>query len=281
MMRCPFCHGGIDDLAEGVRCAKCQAPHHLACWTEYGKCSVFGCGSTAHKTLTRLGTAHVVIAAGRRSVSGALAAARLRLGGKSVVALFALSATIAGLGVAPLLYHVHASRKVELEILLGGVFALLAGWIVGLLHQGAELQDDLALRVGARSPGQYYFFMDNTGVSGCSGRNLDGCGNVSSTDADGILGGILVILVVIVVIFVVLPFVAWLAVEVLFPCLVLAVYCTLYSALAFAVNGQQALAGRFLACLRRAVLYALAYTAVVGLVIGVGVRLFHAFAPPH
>ncbi len=286
MMRCPYCHAGIETREEGVRCARCQAPHHQACWTEYGKCCVYGCGATENKLLGKLGTARIAIAAGRNAVKLALVGARERLGGKSVVALFALSCAVPGLGI-PFLYHTHASPKVDLEFVLGGLFLVLATWITALLYRGSHLTDDVALKVGERGLGSYYFFMSSGSGSGArSGCGNPGCGDVGgcsggSGGADEILGAIVVAVLAVAVVVVVLPFVAWLAVEVLYPCVVLAVYFALYGALAFAVNDQQDLAGKLFPCLARALRYAFLYTSVVAALILVAVRLFHAFAPAH
>jgi hypothetical protein len=50
--RCPYC---LDDLpgteAMAVRCTSCAARLHGECWTEHGRCAIFGCSS---KTKTRL-----------------------------------------------------------------------------------------------------------------------------------------------------------------------------------------------------------------------------------
>jgi hypothetical protein len=283
MMRCPFCHDGIERREEGVRCARCQAPHHRACFEEHGKCSIWGCGATKTKALEGVvATARVVIAAGKGAVTGALRRARQTIGGKSVVALFLLSCAVTGLGLAPFLYRVHASRKVEVEVVLASLFVILAAWIAALLYRGVEVEHDLALQVGEKKPGDYFFFMRNTDMSGCSGcgpGSVDGC--ATGTELDAILGTMLLILVAAVVILVVLPLVAWLAVEVLYPCAILAIYFTLYGALAFAVNGQQEKEGRLLPCVGRAVLYSAIYTGMVTLLMTVSVRLFHAFVPPH
>ena len=36
--RCPFCHDRVD-RADRAACARCLALHHLACWTEHGRCA--------------------------------------------------------------------------------------------------------------------------------------------------------------------------------------------------------------------------------------------------
>lgn len=277
MMRCPFCLAGIEQREDGLRCKRCQAPHHTACWQEHGgKCSVYGCASVEHKPLDAAGAARIVIAAGKHAIGGALANARERLGGMSVVALFTLSCLVPGLGLAPFLYHVHASRKVEVEVVLGSLFVILATWITALLYRGAEIHDDLSVKVGERHIRDYYFFAPRG-----SGGNLSGCGDGCSggSDVDGIIGGIILVLLAVVVLLIVLPFVAWVAVEVLLPCIVIAIYGALYGALAFAVNKQEELAGKLGACVRRALFYATVYTGLVGILIAVGFKLFHMHAP--
>jgi hypothetical protein len=292
MMRCPYCHAGIESRDDGVRCARCQAPHHRVCWTEYGKCCVYGCGATENRLLGKLGTARIVLAAGKNAVKLALVGARERLGGKSVVALFALSCAVPGLALAPLLHHVHASHKVDYEFLLGGLFLVLATWITALLYRGSHLEDDMNLKVGERGLGTYYFFMPASSSGSASGCGDPGCGSMrgcsssssgssSLGGADEFLGAILIAILAVIIIIVVLPFVAWLAVEVLYPCVVLAVYFALYGSLAFAVNNQQDLAGKLFPCLLRSLRYAFLYTSVVAALILVAVKLFHAFAPPH
>ncbi len=282
MMRCPFCHGGIETREQGVRCKRCQAPHHGACWQEHGnKCSVYGCRSTENAPLTTLGAARIVIAAGKHAIGDALENAHERLGGKSVVLLFMLSCSVVGLGLAPFLYHVHASRKVEVEIVLGALFAILTTWIAGLLYRGAEIEHDLDVQVGERDLKSYYFFARNNSGSGpgrgctdLNGCDLGGC-NGTGTELDAVIGGIILIVLAVVVIFVVLPLVAWLAVEVLLPCIVIAVYGALYGALAFAVNKQEELKGRLIPCVLRALFYAGVYTGIVGVVIAMAFKVFH------
>ena len=56
--RCPFCHLEFEEDEEGsvtVRCASCGTPHHAACWTDHGGCSVFGCGSADLRPAERSG----------------------------------------------------------------------------------------------------------------------------------------------------------------------------------------------------------------------------------
>ncbi len=45
-LRCPYCRGG---LANSVtrRCGSCGTLHHQNCWSDHGRCAIFGCGFTA------------------------------------------------------------------------------------------------------------------------------------------------------------------------------------------------------------------------------------------
>ncbi|MEZ6185424.1 MAG: RING finger protein [Planctomycetota bacterium] len=51
--RCPYC---LADLAVAdeppdepvVACKRCATPHHLACWEEHGRCTIFACGELHH-----------------------------------------------------------------------------------------------------------------------------------------------------------------------------------------------------------------------------------------
>ncbi|MCI0615796.1 inner membrane CreD family protein, partial [bacterium] len=45
-LRCPYCRGG---LANSVtrRCGSCGTLHHQSCWSDHGRCAIFGCGFTA------------------------------------------------------------------------------------------------------------------------------------------------------------------------------------------------------------------------------------------
>lgn len=278
-LRCPFCHAPIELISDGVQCAGCAAAHHKACWDEHGgKCSVFGCGSTRHRPLGKLAPARIALAAGRFAVASAIKEARERLGGKSTVVLFALSCIVSGLGAAPLLYRLHASRKVEIEFLLGGLFAILFVWITALLYRGAHLEDDLTLRPVERGPGDYFWIKRVPGGSDLSGCN--GCGDVGCAGADleGLVVGVAVLAAIVLLVVVVLPLVAWLAVEVVFPIVVLSVYFTLYSALAFAVNRHESMAGKLGACMARALGYSALYTAVVALVLAAGVQAFSMYS---
>lgn len=50
-VRCPYCHEEIADGTPRVRCIACGTRHHEACWAEHRRCSVFGCGSQAHRSV--------------------------------------------------------------------------------------------------------------------------------------------------------------------------------------------------------------------------------------
>lgn len=45
-LRCPYCRSG---LAGSVtrRCGNCGTVHHQSCWSDHGRCAIFGCGFTA------------------------------------------------------------------------------------------------------------------------------------------------------------------------------------------------------------------------------------------
>lgn len=265
MSRCPFCRDAIAEKADGVECAKCGTPHHGSCWTEHGgRCTIAGCGSPTSRPLRALATARRAIAIGREVVAGAYENARERFGGKTTVALFLVSGLVAGLGVAPLLYTAHASKKVDVEVVLGALFAVLAAWITVLLYRGAELEDDYDVRIGQSSPGDFPVNLTAGDIDAGSG----GC-------AEAILG-VVISVILAVVISVLFPVVAWLAVDIVFPLLALAIYGTLYHALAFAVNGRESLEGRLGASLLRGIGFAALYTGGIGGLIAAAVAAFHA-----
>lgn len=54
--RCGFCHDDLDDDEEEVRCAKCGASVHLACWKDHGGCPVLGCTGGAGAAPVRAGS---------------------------------------------------------------------------------------------------------------------------------------------------------------------------------------------------------------------------------
>jgi hypothetical protein len=263
--RCPYCH---DAIHEGVACKSCGTPHHLDCWRENGRCTTAGCGSTSHGDKKPVSAARRSLSLARKAKKAlvqALENARERFGGKTVVGLFLLASAITGLGLAPLLYHVHASKKVDIGVVLGAVFAILAGWITTLLYRGAALEDDLQLEVAAGSVGDYYDRLSGVEIT-----------TSSSPDPIGFLVEIVLSLLFSIVVSAVLPLVAWFAVEVLFPLAVLSVYVTLYNALALAVNGAESFRGRFLASLARGTCFSALYTGIVGLILLVAFFAFHA-----
>jgi hypothetical protein len=280
MTFCSYCRDPIAEHEIGVQCTQCWTPHHENCWKQNGgKCVTAGCGSVTSRIPGKLAPARQALAVGRTILADAYENARERFGGKTTVLLFSLSSAVAGLGLAPLLYAVHASRRVELEVVFGGLFAVLTIWITVLLYRGAQLEDDLDMKLAERSLGDYYGVFGRTDApSGCvSGNDFSGCGG---SDLDGVVGGIVLVVAIVVLIFVVLPLVAWLAVEIVFPLSVLAIYGTLYHALAFAVNGRESLQGRLSASLLRALGFALIYTTVVAAVMGAAVGAFHGASLP-
>jgi len=40
---CPFCKESLSNSVQVKQCEACLAPHHVECWKEYGRCTVFGC----------------------------------------------------------------------------------------------------------------------------------------------------------------------------------------------------------------------------------------------
>ena len=192
--------------------------------------------------------------------------------------LFLLSSAVAGLGAAPLLYAVHASAKLDIEVVLGGLFVILAAWIAVLVYRGAKIDDDVEIQFGARGPGEYL-----GGVGKTLGDNWTGCGDLggcsTGSELDGIIGVIMAIVAILIIIFVVLPLVAWLAVEVVFPLAVLVVYGTLYHALAFAVNDAERFKGNLGGSLLRGLGFALLYTSMIALILGAFVGAFHGNLP--
>jgi hypothetical protein len=45
MIHCPYCKEGVGARSTLVRCKTCRAFHHKECWSNNGKCTVFGCQS--------------------------------------------------------------------------------------------------------------------------------------------------------------------------------------------------------------------------------------------
>ncbi len=42
--RCPVCRARLSEVAQVIRCAHCEAPHHPSCFVaRAGRCGVFGC----------------------------------------------------------------------------------------------------------------------------------------------------------------------------------------------------------------------------------------------
>ncbi|HBP16267.1 MAG TPA: hypothetical protein DEA08_00555 [Planctomycetes bacterium] len=267
---CPYCKEDFASRRDGVRCAECATPHHEACWDEVGgTCTVLGCTSRSHLPFTRRAAGRIVIKAGRLAAAEVVSRARERLGGKTLVALFLFSLLIAALPLAPALFQLRAKPLVQLQVLLAGVFVLLVAWITALLYRGPELTHDLGVEVADDGLGSYYtrlwegLGLGRGGGSGCG--DLSGCSNVSSgEDALGLLVVLLVVLGVAVALLVVLPLVAWLALELIGPLVVLAVYWICYGALVLAAGRAPGLRGRLLPCLARGVIYAALYTSIVG-----------------
>jgi Prokaryotic RING finger family 1 len=262
-LRCPFCRDQIGEPKQAVRCAKCAAPHHQACWEDHGKCTTHACDSTRWLKNTRMAVPRIVVGLGRVAAREGMAHARERLGGKTVVGLFVLTCVLAGLVVSPLLVTgaIKSHPWLVAQAGVGVVFLILWAWIGGLLYRGAHIEDDLSMTT--RPLEAYYPHLGGSGSgSGCSDPNCSGA------DAEGLAVLLLVVLVVAAAA-VVLPFVAWVAVELLYPAVVLVIYTVLYGALAFAVNGAQRLAGDAAACAWRGALFALLYTALVCAVVGV------------
>jgi hypothetical protein len=46
LLRCPYCFGGFDPGDAVIRCSRCSASHHKACWNENHHCSVFACNGS-------------------------------------------------------------------------------------------------------------------------------------------------------------------------------------------------------------------------------------------
>ncbi len=211
----------------------------------------------------RRGRALRAVAKGRTAVVDAYGNARERFGGKTTIALFLLSCVVTGLGVAPLLYRIHASSKIDIEIVLGALFASLLAWMTVLLHRGAHLENDYGPRIEELSPADFAVSTTNDGL------DTSGDGGCAGVLVDLVLG-----LVIALVVSTVLTIVTWIAVEVVFSLLVLVVYGTLYHALALAVNTNASLKGRLLASLVRAVGFSALYTGVVGGIMAVAVTAF-------
>ncbi len=288
-VNCPYCKDSIASRGDGVRCAECGTPHHASCWSEGpGTCTVLGCESTQHRPFTRRAATRIVIGAGKAALGHAVTEARVKLGGKSVVALFLVTLLVVGLPLGVVLYRFHPAPVVQLEIVLGGLLGLLWIWLSALLYRGDGLENDLDLQVARKHLTDYYKRMWSglTG-EGPSGSRRGGCGDGCSAIGDGCgtvdgEGALLLLAVIVVVgvLLLVLPLLAWLAIELIGPLLILAVYGVLYGALAVAVNGNGELKGRLGACVWTGLIHALAYTVLVGCVLGVGLYVHDQLKPP-
>ncbi|MCO5171851.1 MAG: hypothetical protein M9894_36590 [Planctomycetes bacterium] len=273
-VRCPYCKDAIAARADGVRCARCATPHHAECWTEHrGSCSVHGCGGTERRPFTRRSAARIVVGAGRHAVREVLAEARGRLGGKTTVALLLLSVGAAGLGTGLAARALVPAPGAGLPVALGSVFAALFAWIATLLYRGDRLHDDLDVQVAAADVGSYYRRLWG-GLTGERGGGAEG--GCLEAGCHGCAGGgealavLAVVGVLLVVVLALAPLAAWLAVELVFPIVALAIYNLLYAALALAVHAGDAYRGRLLACVARGALFAGVYTGVVALLIEAG-----------
>lgn len=266
-VRCPFCRDTIAHRSDGVRCAKCATAHHRACWQDTGgKCTVFGCGGAEARPFTRRSAAKIVLSASTKAVASALGAARERLGGKVAAGLLLLTCLVAG--VVPVhLVSKNAPPSVRAGLVAVPILAVLAAWMTALLYRGTEVTDDLTLSPAQTSLDDYYrrLWRGLTGErqGGGGGHGCGGCDvPTGCVDAEGALL-VLGILAAVAVALVVLPFVAWLVVELLVPVLVVGCYTVLYGGLAAAVNGRPELHGRLGACAARALLAATAYATLV------------------
>lgn len=52
-LRCPYCHDELGAAAT-TRCSRCEARHHAECYTDHGRCAVFGCGQPPEKGVVRV-----------------------------------------------------------------------------------------------------------------------------------------------------------------------------------------------------------------------------------
>ncbi len=279
-VRCPFCHDAITSRADAVRCGRCAAPHHRECWSEHqGACSVHACGGTDARPFTRRSAARIVVVAGKQAVGHVLEEASDRLGARSVVALLLVSLGAVALATGWLARPFVPTLAGRVEVSLVGVFVVMAAWITGLLHRGARLHDDLDLKVASTDVGAYYRRLwggltgerEGGGGGGC-GDGCNGCNGCGTVDGEGLVL-LLVIGVLVLALLAVAPLVAWIAVELVFPLVVLAVYGVLYGALALAVHAGDAYKGRLGACALRGALFAAAYTGLVAGLVELGAWL--------
>jgi hypothetical protein len=211
----------------------------------------------------RRGRARRAVAKRRTEITDAYGSARERFGGKTTIGLFLLSVVVTGMGVAPLLYKIHSSSRIDIAAVLGALFATLLAWMTVLLYRGAHLADDYGPKVAEGSPAEF--------AMSSAGDNLEvsGEGGCAGVVLDLVLG-----LVITLVLSTIFSIAAWIAAEIVFPLLVLIVYGTLYHALALAVNTSVSLKGRLVASCVRAVGFSALYTAVVGAIVAVAVAAF-------
>lgn len=275
-VRCPFCHDAIASRADGVRCGRCAAPHHRECWDEHERtCSVHACGGTEARPFTRRSAARIVVVAGKQAVGHALEETRDRLGAKSIVALLCVSIGAVALATGWLARPYVPSLAGRIEVSLLGVFVVMATWLTTLLHRGARLHDDLELSVASTDVTAYYQRLwsgltgERTGDGGGGGCADPGCSGCGGVDGEGVLL-LLVIGVVVLALLAVAPLVAWIAVELVYPLVVLAIYGVLYGALALAVHAGDTYRGRLWPCLLRGALFAAVYTGLVAALVEVG-----------
>lgn len=269
-VRCPFCREPIAARKDGVRCTRCATPHHDACWREnQSRCTVAGCAGQGTLPFTRRAASRIVVAAGR----AALRDTRERLGGKTAVLLLLVStAAVVGMSELAAVAVLHPARQVRLGVGLGALFLVLLVWITTLVQRGTRLEDDLQLSVAAEGVDSYYRRLLSGVGLGDAGEALGhGCDpGCLALDAEGLvlLPVILLIMVVGGLLLLALgPLLAWLALELVYPLLVLAVYGLLYAALALAVHTHPEQRGRPGLALARGLLYATLYTGLVGLLL--------------
>lgn len=278
-VRCPYCHDAIATRADGVRCGRCAAPHHRECWDEHERtCSVHACGGTEARPFTRRSAARIVVVAGKQAVGHVLEEARDRLGAKSIVALLLLSVAAVALATGWLARPYVPTLAGRIEVSLLGVFVVMTAWLTVLLHRGARLHDDLELQVASTDVAAYYQRLwggltgERNGGGGGGGCGDPGCGGCGSVDGEGVLL-LLVIGLLVLALLAVAPLVAWIAVELVYPIVVVAIYSLLYGALALAVHAGDAYRGRPWASLLRGALFSALYTGLVAGLVELGQRV--------
>ena len=45
-IHCPYCKNELLEVSDLIRCSQCGTLHHAACWSENGRCSLFGCSGS-------------------------------------------------------------------------------------------------------------------------------------------------------------------------------------------------------------------------------------------